>query len=285
MTQSSVLIALPRDAYYQLIFTLRPLLPPISASAADIARRDHAAIAQVASLCPANAAQAALAAQYVAASAQAMECLRQTRDPEMTPEAVARCTAQAASMMRQSQSAFRLLLRAQGVKPGRTVEEGAGASWAEHCAEQWMLEALGAGGESENRELGLTDQHHETDSDTPPPLIARADDAADPDPGGPCDDARKRVAPADAGRDLSHGVEQPPTDRVHETDSSAEAEIGRMARRNPRDPDADRVEIRDVFRNQGHDPAHHDHETDLAGVRHAARPGSARMADRLMRVD
>ncbi len=60
-----------------------PLLPPpITDTPEDLARRDNAAIAQVASLLPANADEATLAAQYVAAHAQAVDCLRLARKCE-----------------------------------------------------------------------------------------------------------------------------------------------------------------------------------------------------------
>ena len=65
---------LPRDAYWQLIHTLRGSLPPpVTDTPEDLARRDNAAIAQVACLLPANAAEAALGAEFVAAHAQAVD--------------------------------------------------------------------------------------------------------------------------------------------------------------------------------------------------------------------
>ena len=66
-------LLLPRDYYYQLIHTLRAALPPpVTDSLEDLARRDNAAIAQVAALLPATADEASLAAQVVAANAAAM---------------------------------------------------------------------------------------------------------------------------------------------------------------------------------------------------------------------
>jgi hypothetical protein len=60
-------LQLPRDTYYQVVHTLRGLLPPPVADTPDaLVHRDNAAIAQVASLLPANADEANLAAQYVA---------------------------------------------------------------------------------------------------------------------------------------------------------------------------------------------------------------------------
>jgi hypothetical protein len=62
---------LPADAYYHLVRTLcLTLPPPLSGDPDDVARRNHAAIAAVAALVPANAAEAILAAEFVAASEQ-----------------------------------------------------------------------------------------------------------------------------------------------------------------------------------------------------------------------
>ena len=62
-------LLLPRDAYYQLVHSLRGLLPPpVTDTPEDEVRRDNAAIAQVACLLPANAAEATLGAQFVAAT-------------------------------------------------------------------------------------------------------------------------------------------------------------------------------------------------------------------------
>jgi hypothetical protein len=59
--------------YYQLAHRLRAALPPpVTNSTDDFVRRDNAAIAEAVSLLPANAEEASLAAQFVAASAQAL---------------------------------------------------------------------------------------------------------------------------------------------------------------------------------------------------------------------
>jgi len=152
---------LPADAYYQLIHTLRLTLPPpLSDRADDLLRRDHAAIARIAALVPANAAEADVAAQFVAASEQWKDCLRlanvaETSAPPKvaseapakagaTPEWAMKCRAQATSMMRQANSALRLLLRLQEAR-GKREADHAGcdrAAWAEHCAVSLMAEAL-----------------------------------------------------------------------------------------------------------------------------------------------
>jgi len=72
---------LPADAYWQLIRTLRLTLPPpLTDSPEDLTRRDHAVIARIAALAPANAAEADLAAQFVAASEHQMR--RHGRHPD-----------------------------------------------------------------------------------------------------------------------------------------------------------------------------------------------------------
>ena len=61
---------LPREAYYEIMRVLREALPPLESEDPEAAaRRDRAAMAGVAALLPANAAEGWLAAQYVAADA------------------------------------------------------------------------------------------------------------------------------------------------------------------------------------------------------------------------
>src|SRR5436305_9527503 len=105
---------LPANAYYHLVHTLRRTLPPpLTDSPEDLRRRDHAAIASIAALAPANAVEAEMAAQFVAASAQWKDWLRLAQLPDAGPERAAECRARATSMMRQANSALRLLLRLQ----------------------------------------------------------------------------------------------------------------------------------------------------------------------------
>ena len=150
---------LPADAYYHLVSTLRLTLPPPGGSPEDFRRRDHAAIAAVAALAPANAAEAKLAAQFVAASEQWTDCLRLAQQPETTPEwdclrhaqdprrtaeRALKCRAQAASMMRQANSALRLLLGAQNARRKLEADNVACDRLArtEHVALRLMAEAL-----------------------------------------------------------------------------------------------------------------------------------------------
>jgi hypothetical protein len=108
---------LPRDLYYQLVHALRDALPPpVTDSPEDLVRRDNAIIAQVASLLPANPDEVILAAQCVAASAQALDCLRLARLYPDDAVHVLKCTAQSASMMRQSRGALGQLQRLQAAR-------------------------------------------------------------------------------------------------------------------------------------------------------------------------
>jgi hypothetical protein len=138
-------LLLPRDIYYQIVHTLRGLLPPpVTDTPDDLVHRDNATIAKVASLLPANADEADLAAQYVAANAYAMDCLRLAREARGDLAAFLRCTAQSACMMRQARGARSLLLRVQAerrkLEADDTTRER--AAWTEYCALGLMADAL-----------------------------------------------------------------------------------------------------------------------------------------------
>ena len=139
-------LLLPRDSYYQLIHTLRAALPPpVIDSPEDLARRDNAAIAHVASLLPATADEASVAAQLVAANAAAMDCLRLAQEHRGDPKLFLKSNAMAISMMRQAQTARTLLQRVQAERQ-RLAADGAAtdkAAWTEYCAIWLMTDALG----------------------------------------------------------------------------------------------------------------------------------------------
>jgi hypothetical protein len=136
---------LPRDAYRHLMYELHKSLPLTpNNTPEEESQRDHAAIAQVTCMIPANSTEATLAAQYVSANAQAMECQHLARDPKLTLEWVLKCHAQSASFMRQSQGALRLLLRVQAVREKREADNVRlnSANWTEHCAANLMAQVL-----------------------------------------------------------------------------------------------------------------------------------------------
>ena len=139
-------IRLPRDVYYVLIHTLRATLPPPAVDTPEeIARRDNAAIAQVAAMLPANADEANLAAVCVGARTYGMDCLRQARALTLTdPMGRAGAPPRPPAMMRESRQARSLLLRLQTVREQREKDSAATdrAAWSEHCSIGLMTRAL-----------------------------------------------------------------------------------------------------------------------------------------------
>lgn len=122
---------LPRDLYYTVVHALSDALPPpVSDSAEDRIRRDNAIIGDVASLRPACAAEAILAAQCIAANFQSLDCLRLARLKPSDIQHVLKCTAQSASMMRQSRGALGQLLRLQAARLQHKPDTSAGGDAA-----------------------------------------------------------------------------------------------------------------------------------------------------------
>jgi hypothetical protein len=121
---------LSSDTCWQVIHTLRAALPLIGDTPGDagstpsqaLARRDNAAIARVACLLPANADEAEIATQYIAAGAQAMDCMRLAREHHGEPAIIFRCTALAATMLRQARAMRSLLQRVQAERRKRAAQ-------------------------------------------------------------------------------------------------------------------------------------------------------------------
>jgi hypothetical protein len=99
----------------------------------------------VASLLPANADETNLAAQYAAASAHAIECLRQAQEHRGNLTNFLKCEAQADSMQRQARGFRALLLRVRAERRKRETDNAATerAAWTEYCAIGLMADALG----------------------------------------------------------------------------------------------------------------------------------------------
>jgi len=117
---------LPNCIYPELVHTLRKNLPaPVTDSPKDAARWERAAIEHAASLLPATSDEANLAALYVAASAQALDCLRLARLYPNDSAVVLKCTAQSASMMRQARAFRTALDRAQTARRKREAASDA----------------------------------------------------------------------------------------------------------------------------------------------------------------
>jgi hypothetical protein len=135
-------IELSTPLYYQLVYTLTDLLPPpLDDTPEGLRARNHAAIAKVAALLPANANEIDLAAQCIAARAQAEEMLRLLRQHPSDINLVMRLNAQYASMVRTSLSVLGRLMRVQALRQKREAMDGAANqdAWAQHIAEQSML--------------------------------------------------------------------------------------------------------------------------------------------------
>src|ERR1700689_3385985 len=87
--------------YYQLVYTLTDLLPPpLDDTPGALRTRNRAAIAKVAALLPVNANEADLAAQCIAARAQAEDILRLLRQHADDIGLTIRLNAQYGSMVR-----------------------------------------------------------------------------------------------------------------------------------------------------------------------------------------
>src|SRR6201999_599884 len=131
--------------YYQLVYTLTDLLPPpLDDSLEALRTRNHAAIAKVAALLPANANEADLAAQCIAARAQAEDLLRLLRHHASDIGLVMRLNAQYGSMVRTSLSVLGRLMRVQAARRKRETIDGAANedAWALHVAERSMLRVV-----------------------------------------------------------------------------------------------------------------------------------------------
>src|SRR5271166_911000 len=137
---------LTRDVYYTAVHTLRDTLETLrTGTPEEIARRDHAAIAQVAAMLPGNADEAFLAAQCVATRLYGLDCIRQARGFADTDQMWARkCANQGTSMLRESRHARSLLARLQAAREAREKDPAATdrAAWSEHCTIGLMIDAL-----------------------------------------------------------------------------------------------------------------------------------------------
>jgi hypothetical protein len=174
-------LLLPRDIYWRVVHDLHRALPPPDTDDPEAdAIRMRAAIAEVACLVPANAVEARLAADFVAANACAMQALQQSQDPGREFKQVTQCRAQAASMFRQTQGLLRTLLRLQAVREKREANAAAldREAWTEHCALGLMMDAM----------PGIRPQAAApADTAEPPPPPAQPAPPTEQDEEPPCD--------------------------------------------------------------------------------------------------
>src|SRR5476649_782025 len=133
--------------YCQLVNTLTDLLPPpLDDTPEALHTRNHAAIAKVAALLPVNANEADLAAQCIAARAQAEDVLRLLRQHAGDIGLVMRLNAQYGSMVRTSLSVHARLMRVRALRHKREAIDGAANQDARalHVAERSMLAVVDA---------------------------------------------------------------------------------------------------------------------------------------------
>ena len=137
---------LPKAVYRTIIADLYAGVPPLDLTDPElIAERVHAAIAEIAAMCPVNADEARIAARSVIADAQARECIRHARAVFNEPIRAMKSQAQANHDMRTANAARSLLLRVQAVRRKReavaaTREQDA---WTIHATEGLLLDADG----------------------------------------------------------------------------------------------------------------------------------------------
>ncbi|MGA3398742.1 MAG: hypothetical protein ABSC95_05945 [Acetobacteraceae bacterium] len=138
-------IQLQLDIHYRAVDTLRGILPPpLDDTPEAWAMRDRLAVADVASLLPANPVEARLAALHVAAAAYDAHCLRRVPQYMDDPRREAQLMAQAASFGREARGHLNALLRAQAVRKKREANDESrdSAAMAEHCTFGLMTGAL-----------------------------------------------------------------------------------------------------------------------------------------------
>jgi len=148
ITQPVPLLALPDQAYYQLIHTLAGILPPPVADTLEaLLARNQAAIDKVAAMMPTNADEADLAAQCVAMRAQAEDVLRLIRQHEGDTKLVMKLNAQCNSMVRTSLAARRELRQVQAVRYKREANSASlkADESTQYISTRLMQQALEAG--------------------------------------------------------------------------------------------------------------------------------------------
>jgi hypothetical protein len=136
---------LPAQACRHLMHTIIALLPPPREDTTEATlTRNHAAIARIAALAPVNADEAELAAQCVAARAQAEDLLRLIRLHVSDINIVIKLNAKYAAMVRASLSAHNRLLRRQQQRRKRETTHSAADQdeWTRHIAAQAMIGVL-----------------------------------------------------------------------------------------------------------------------------------------------
>jgi hypothetical protein len=121
------------------------VVPPTLTDAELIAERVRAAIAEIASMCPANAEEARIALRVVTADAQARDCIRHARMLFNDPTPAMKCQAQASLMLRTANASRAQLLRVQAARRKREADPATcnQDAWTIHATEGFLLAANG----------------------------------------------------------------------------------------------------------------------------------------------
>jgi hypothetical protein len=138
-------LQLPRDVFHQVIHALcEALPPPATDDPQDRIRRDNAAIAHLASMLPANADEAYLAAMHIVAVAKVLESERMSRQSGIDRAHGEKCEKQVSVMMREARASRALLLRVQVARQKREANPKSldQANWTEHAAIGLMAHAM-----------------------------------------------------------------------------------------------------------------------------------------------
>jgi hypothetical protein len=137
---------LPIAVYRSIVADLYNCIPPPTLADPElIAERVHAAIAEIACMCPVNAEEGQIAARVAIADAQSRECIRHARTLFNDPIPAMKCQAQANSHMRTANAARSLLLRVQAARHKREAVQATcdQDAWTIHATEGFLLEADG----------------------------------------------------------------------------------------------------------------------------------------------
>jgi hypothetical protein len=124
---------------------LRRALPrPVDDAPEAWALRDRVALAAVASLVPASAAELQLAVNHVAANAHASDCMDEVAGQAHDPKRADQLRSQSAKMGREARGFVNTLLRLQAARKQRegTKEACDSAAWIEHGVLSQMTEAI-----------------------------------------------------------------------------------------------------------------------------------------------
>ena len=113
-----------KEAYRSIVRRVSSALPlPLTNTPEEIARRNRGAIAEMASLCPTNPAEMSLAALYVVASADSIDCFRASNSVRMVTKDPLRSSSVGGSLARAALGAIRTLRVLQADRRKRQADQ------------------------------------------------------------------------------------------------------------------------------------------------------------------